>query len=64
MPTNPFGSFSLPRNAVAQTGAETVQLKADGDPKAGLTPIGTITATDTKLPLFLAVKGLTRRYHK
>jgi hypothetical protein len=53
-----------PRKTVAPTGAETVKVEVDGDPKAGLTLMGTITAAGTKLPLFLVAKGLTRRCHK
>jgi hypothetical protein len=54
----------LPQKTVAPTGIETVKVEIDGDPKAGLTIMGAITAAGTKLPLFLIAKGLTRRCHE
>jgi hypothetical protein len=54
----------LPAKTVAATGAETVKVYIDGDPKAGLTLLGTVTAAGTKLPLLLVAKGLTSRCHK
>jgi hypothetical protein len=44
---------------MAPTGTETGKVDVDGDPKAGLTLMGTITVAGTKLPLFLVAKGLT-----
>jgi len=54
----------LPRKTLGPTGVETVEVEVDGDPKAGLTLMGTITAAGTKLPLFLVAKGRTNRCHK
>lgn len=54
----------VPMKTVAPTGVETVKVSVDGDPKAGLTLLGTITAAGTKLPLFLVAKGRTDRCHK
>jgi hypothetical protein len=54
----------LPRKTVAPTGAEIAKVEVDGDPKAGLTFMGTTTAAGTKLLLFLAARGRTRRCHK
>jgi hypothetical protein len=54
----------LPGKTVAEAGVETVKVHTEGDPKAGLTLLGTITAAGTKLPLLLVAKGLTSRCHK
>jgi hypothetical protein len=48
--------FYLPRKMIAATGVETVKVEVDGERKAWLTLMGTITAAGTKLRPFLVAK--------
>jgi hypothetical protein len=52
-----------PGKTVPEKGVESVKIEVSGDPKAGFTLIGAITASDQRLPLFLVVKGLTQKCH-
>jgi hypothetical protein len=49
------------RKTVVDTGVKAVKIEIDGDPKAGLTLIGSIVANGDTLPLFVVVKGRTSR---
>jgi AcrR family transcriptional regulator len=49
---------------IAEKGVESVKIQVSGDPKAGFTFIGTITARGQRLPLFLVAKGRTPKCHK
>jgi hypothetical protein len=49
---------------VAAKGVESVKIEMNGDPKAGFTLIGAVTASGEKFPPFLIAKGLTQKCHK
>jgi hypothetical protein len=53
-----------PRNTVAEKGVGSVKIEVNGDPKAGFTLIGAITASGQRLPLFLVANGLTPKCHE
>jgi hypothetical protein len=56
--------FWQPRKTIAEKGVESVRIEVSGDPKAGFTLIGAITARGQRLPLFLVAKGLTSKCHQ
>jgi hypothetical protein len=47
----------LPQKTIALTGTETVKAEIDGDPKAGMTIMGIITALGLSSPCSLSRKG-------
>jgi hypothetical protein len=53
-----------PRKTVAEKGIENVKIEVNGDPTAGFTLIGAITASGAKLPLFLIAKEFAQKCHK
>jgi hypothetical protein len=53
--------FEAPQKVLAEKGAETVKLSAPTSEKTSFTALGTIFASEQKLPLWVLAKGKTPR---